>query len=322
MHIPDGFLDAKTALGTGAAAVCGLAVAVRQVRTSLPPRKVPLLGLSAAFVFAAQMLNFPVLGGTSGHLIGGTLAALLLGPGPAVIVMTAVLLVQCFVFGDGGVTALGANIINMAIVAPLVGFASARAVESILQSQRGLVAGAAFGAWCSIVAAAISCAAQLALSGIVAWRMVFTAMAGIHMIIGLGEGLITALVLASVLQMRPELLGDSAAGQTHARSGAILIGLAAAVGLAAFVGPFASPLPDGLEKVAEKLGFASAATPSPVLAAPVPEYELPGLGSPVIAVAIGGALGTVLVFVLSLLLARLLVPGRTPGRDQVRDLTA
>jgi len=315
VHIPDGFLDAKTALGTGAAAVCGLAVAVRHVRTSLPPRKVPLLGLSAAFVFAAQMLNFPVLGGTSGHLIGGTLAALLLGPGPAVVVMTAVLLVQCFVFGDGGVTALGANIINMAIVAPLVGFAGARAVQLLLPSQRGLIAGSAFGAWCSIVAAAISCAAQLALSGIVAWQTVFTAMAGIHMIIGLGEGVITALVLASVLQMRPELLDDHAAVPTHARGRAISIGLAAAVGLAVFVGPFASTLPDGLEKVAEKLGFASVATPSPLLTAPVPEYELPGLASPVIAVAIGGALGTVLVFVLSLLLARLLVPKRRSRQD-------
>lgn len=306
MHIPDGFLDAKTAIGSGVAAATGLAVAVRQIRTSLPQRKVPLLGVAAAFIFAAQMLNFPVVGGTSGHLVGGTLAALLLGLSPAVVVMTAVLIVQCFVFGDGGVTALGANVFNMAIVAPLFGYIGVRAVRFILPSERGLIAGAAFGGWCSIVAAAISCAAQLALSGIVAWQLVFPAMAGIHMLIGLGEGLITALVLASVLQMRPELLDDSVPAANRASRSVVWLGLVVAIGLALFIAPVASPLPDGLEKVATKLGFASAAAPTPQLTAPVHDYALPGIGSPTIAVALGGAIGTVVVFVFSMLLARLL----------------
>ncbi len=308
MHIPDGFLDAKTAVATGVAAAAGLAVAVRHVRTTLPQRKVPLLGVAAAFIFAAQMLNFPVIGGTSGHLIGGTLAALLLGLAPAVIVMATVLIVQCFVFGDGGVTALGANVFNMALVVPLVGFIGARTVRFLLPSQRGLIAGAAFGAWCSIVAAATSCAAQLALSGIVNWQMVFPAMAGIHMIIGLGEALITTLVLASVLQMRPELLDNTVAEANRVRGSIVLLGLVVAIGLALFVGPVASPLPDGLEKVADKLGFASAATESSPIVAPLHDYALPGVGSPAFAVALGGAIGTVVVFVFSVLLARALVP--------------
>src|SRR5512146_2945908 len=115
MHIPDGFLDTKTAAATGAIAALGLGVALRQARFHLPPRRVPLLGLAAAFVFAAQMLNFPIGGGTSGHLVGGVLAAALLGPSAAVVVLSAVLLVQCFMFADGGVLALGANVFNMAI---------------------------------------------------------------------------------------------------------------------------------------------------------------------------------------------------------------
>ena len=116
MHIPDGFLDAKVAVTTGVLATAGLGFALRQARRTLPPRRVPLLGLAAAFIFAAQMLNFPVAGGTSGHMIGAVLAAVLLSPSAAVIVLSAVLIVQCLVFADGGLSALGANIFNMGIV--------------------------------------------------------------------------------------------------------------------------------------------------------------------------------------------------------------
>src|SRR5512147_218372 len=138
MHIPDGFLDAKTALATGALAAAGLGLALRDARRSLPPRKVPLMGLSAAFIFAAQMLNFPVAGGTSGHLVGAVLASVLLGPSAAIVVMTAVLLIQCLLFADGGLLALGANLFNMAIVAVLGGHAVYRAVRRVLPDRRGL----------------------------------------------------------------------------------------------------------------------------------------------------------------------------------------
>ena len=123
MHIPDGFLDTKTIVATSALAVVGVAVAWRRVRSEVPPQRVPLLGVAAAFVFAAQMLNFPVAGGTSGHLIGATLVAILLGPGAATIVIAAVLLVQCFLFADGGILALGANVFNMALLGVISGYA-------------------------------------------------------------------------------------------------------------------------------------------------------------------------------------------------------
>src|SRR3990172_1784829 len=139
MHIPDGFLDAKTAAGAGALALVGLSLALRQARLHLPPRRVPLMGLTAAFVFAGQMVNFPVAGGTSGHLLGATLTAVLVGPSAAVVVLAAVLIVQCFLFADGGVTALGANLVNLALVAPLGGYGVFRAVRPLAAGRRGTV---------------------------------------------------------------------------------------------------------------------------------------------------------------------------------------
>jgi len=142
MHIPDGFLDAKTLALTGALSAGGLAVAARQVNRTLPRNKIPLMGLGAAFVFAAQMLNFPVAGGTSGHLLGGVLAAVLLGPGAAAIVIACVLLVQALLFSDGGVLALGANIFNMAFIGAMVGYTIYRVVFRFLPGLRGRIAAA------------------------------------------------------------------------------------------------------------------------------------------------------------------------------------
>lgn len=300
MHIPDGFVDVKTALGAGVLAVAGLGLAMRQVQRELPPRKMPLLGVASAFIFAAQMLNFPVAGGTSGHLIGAVLAAVLLGPAAAVVAMTAVLVVQTFLFQDGGVSALGANVFNMGVLAPVMGYGVYRLVRPAI----GTLAAAAFAGWCSTVAAAASCAGQLALSGTVAWGVVLPAMVGIHMLIGIGEAVITALVLVSVMKARPELLSGA-----DTPVGAVMpVGLVVALGLALFVAPFASPLPDGLEKVAEHLGFAARAAETPLLPAPIPDYEVPGIGSPAVATALAGLVGTVVVFGLCLLLGRMLMP--------------
>src|ERR1035437_2042229 len=140
MHIPDGFLDFKTLALTGALSAGGLAVAARQVNRTLPRNKIPLMGLGAAFVFAAQMLNFPVAGGTSGHLLGGVLAGVLLGPGAAVRVIACVLLVQALLFSDGGVLALGANFFNMAFVGAVAGHAIYRLARRLLPGPRGRIA--------------------------------------------------------------------------------------------------------------------------------------------------------------------------------------
>jgi cobalt/nickel transport system permease protein len=308
MHIPDGFLDGKTAIASAAIATVGLGVAVRHVKQTLTARRVPLIGLAAAFVFAAQMLNFPVVGGTSGHLMGAVLTAVILGPSAAVIVMSSVLILQCLMFADGGITALGANIFNMALVAPLIGYAIYRLVcRTLGDTFRAKLTGIAFASWCSTVVAAVACAGELALSGTARWNVVITAMAGIHAIIGLGEALITTLVIVSIARLRPDLLEDSAGPEVKPAYGHVLAyGLIVAFGLALFVAPFASSWPDGLEKVAETLGFSEAATEHAILSSPIPDYQVPGIGSSMISTVLAGLVGTVIVFILSYALARLL----------------
>ncbi|HNX49185.1 MAG TPA: energy-coupling factor ABC transporter permease, partial [Thermoanaerobaculaceae bacterium] len=184
MHIPDGFLDARTAVTAGILAAAGLGIALRQARTHLPQRRVPLLGITAAFVFAAQMVNFPVAGGTSGHLIGAVLAAVLLGPSAGVVVISAVLIVQCLMFADGGISALGANILNMGVLGVVGGWAIYDLVSRAVRGLFGRILAAGFAAWCSTMIAAVACAGELAVSGTVGWSVVLPAMAGVHALIG------------------------------------------------------------------------------------------------------------------------------------------
>ncbi len=307
MHIPDGFIDVPTAVTTGVLSALGLGYALRRVRKTLAASSVPLLGLSAAFVFAAQMLNFPVAGGTSGHLVGAVLVAVLLGPAAAVVVMSAVLILQCLLFADGGVTALGANVFNMAILAPGVGYATYRAIQRVFPGERGRLVGTAFGSWLSTVAAAVSCAGQLALSGIVPWRLVLPAMAGVHMLIGLGEALITTLVVAAVFRVRPDLFDGERERERAPRVRDVLVyGALVTVGLVVFVAPFASSWPDGLEKVAATLGFEHRAAEVVPLHAPLPDYAVPGVDSVALTTILAGLAGTVVAFFLSYLLARAL----------------
>jgi cobalt/nickel transport system permease protein len=307
MHIPDGFLDARTAVAAAALSAAGVGLALRRVRRELPPRKVPLLGLSAAFLFTAQMLNFPVVAGTSGHLVGGVLVAALLGPSAAIVVLTTVIIVQCFLFQDGGISALGANVFNMALLGAAGGYAVYRAIGVVLPGPRGQVTAVAFAGWCSAVLAAVGCAGQLAWSGTVSWNAAFPAMAGIHMLIGVGEGLIGALVFLAVGRARPDVIGDAVGPDSGLRGGGILgYGLLAASGLAVFLAPFASPWPDGLESVAARLGFEHAAS-APVIPAPAPDYRVPGLAWAPGATAIAAVAGAVVVFLLAFWLGRLLV---------------
>lgn len=321
MHIPDGFVDARTALATGALSVASLGFALRCARTNLPPRRVPLLGLAAAFIFAAQMLNFPVAGGTSGHLIGAALAAVLLGPAAAVVVMSAVVVLQCFVFADGGVTALGANVFNMAVVAPVTAFAVHRLAARLAGRAGGVwLPGVALAAWASTVAASIACAGQLAFSGTVAWRAAFPAMAGIHAVIAIGEALITVLVVSAVRRARPELLDASLQPHLLPRlRETVAFGLLVSLGLVVFVAPFASAWPDGLEKVAATLGFEHRASASPVLPAPLPDYTVPGIASASFATIVAGVAGTLALFALVWAAARALRPASSAAAPAKAD---
>ncbi len=319
MHIPDGFLDTKTIAATTALSAAGIAVALRRVGAGVQPRRVPLIGLAAAFVFAAQMLNFPVAGGTSGHLIGAVLSAVLLGPGAGIIAMASVLVVQCLVFADGGLLALGSNIFNMAIMGTLAGYGVYRGVRRLVPGTRGLLMAAAFGAWCSTVLAAICCAGELAWSGTADWRAAFPAMATVHMLIGIGEGAITALVLSAIIRTRPDLLHDGTGGLGAPSAGWVAYGVLVSLGLVLFVAPFASPWPDGLEHVAARLGFENEATITPLLPSPLADYQVPGIGSPVAATVAAGIAGTVIAFLLSYVLARMLVPRPLPRRADLGE---
>ncbi|MBA4387857.1 MAG: hypothetical protein C0404_07740 [Verrucomicrobia bacterium] len=305
MHIPDGYLDARTALATATLAAAGVALALRSAERHLPPRRVPLIGLTAAFVFAAQLLNFPVLGGTSGHLMGAVLAAVLLGPAAAVLVMTAVLVLQALVFADGGITTLGANLFNMALVAPVAGHGVYRLTIRLAgNTSRGRLAATAFAAWCSTLLASAACAAELALSHTAAWDVVFPAMTGIHMLIAVGEALITTLVVRTILIERPGLVGDQAGSiRTPMPGGVVVQGILVAIVLAAAIAPFACSWPDGLEKVASTLGFEHKAT-RPLLTTPFADYRIPWIVSPAFSTAVAGAAGTLLAFFAAHLLAR------------------
>ncbi len=297
MHIPDGFLDAKTAVTTGVLAVAGLGLALRRVRQTLPPQQVPLLGLAAAFIFAAQMLNFPVGVGVSGHLLGGALAAALLGPAAAVIAMSAVLVLQCLLFSDGGVTALGANLFNMALAAPVAAWLVYRSLARVLDRRLAV----ALAAWLSTLTAALLCAGELAWSGRVGWQLVFPALGGVHALIGIGEALITALILGAIVAARPELLETSVATP---RRDVLGLGLLLSLGLVLFIAPFACPWPDGLEKVAAQLGFEQHG--STLLKSPLADYAVPGLKWEGLGTIVSGVIGTLAVFALAWAVVRMM----------------
>lgn len=209
MHVPDGFLSLPVSAATGAVAVAGIALALRGANRELNERTAPLAGLAATFVFAAQMVNFPVGAGTSGHLIGGALAAVLVGPWTATLVLTVVTVVQALLFADGGLTALGTNVLLLAIVAVWVGWWGASLVRRLMPTAKRVVPLAgAIGAFLSVPAAALVFTGLYALGGAVPVPMGALAgtMLGVHALIGIGEAAITFGVLAAVVASRPDLV--------------------------------------------------------------------------------------------------------------------
>jgi cobalt/nickel transport system permease protein len=209
VHIPDGFINGATSAGFGIAAAGGLGAAVKQTGKYLNERQVPLAGLVAAFVFAAQMVNFPVTAGVSGHLLGGVLAAILIGPWAGFVVLSVVLIVQGFLFADGGLSALGLNIINMALIGAVGGYAIYRLILRLLPAdRRGVTVAAGIAAGISVPLAAMGFVLEYALGGTasVSVGTVFTAMLSTHILIGIGEGLITALVVGTVVNSRADLV--------------------------------------------------------------------------------------------------------------------
>ncbi|WP_433512822.1 energy-coupling factor ABC transporter permease [Nonomuraea sp. CA-143628] len=290
VHVPDGFFNAAVSVSAGAVAAAGLAVCLRGARRELDDRTAPMAGLVAAFIFAVQMLNFPVAAGTSGHLLGGALAAILVGPYTGVLCMAVVLLVQCVFFADGGLTALGINITIMGIVTVLVGWGVFRLVARLAKGKGGVTVAAFLAALVSVPSAALVFSALFWVGGTAPIEVsaVAAAMGSVHVLIGIGEGVITALTVGAVLAVRPDLVygarglttplvlrgAEPATVGTTVTVGAeeepvaarsplrafLLGGLGLTLVLAGIVSFFASSSPDGLEAVAENHGFLGQAT--------------------------------------------------------------
>lgn len=297
LHIPDGFLNLPISLLFWLITIALVSIALRRSR-KLNEHQLPLMGIMAAFIFAAQMINFPVLGGTSGHLLGGTLAAITLGPWAGMLVMTSVIGVQALLFQDGGLLAMGANIFNMGLLTAIIGYGLYRMLSQ--RSERLRLVGAGLAAWLSVVAGALLTALQLWLSGTSPLQIVMPAMLGIHVLIGIGEALITVAALTFILRTRPDLLDESA--QQSGRGW--IIGGALTTLTVVLLAPFASADPDGLERVAEDLGFLQRGQDAPYQL--IPDYSFPLLGETSLSTIVAGIVGLVIVAMLTIAAARLI----------------
>ena len=293
MHIPDGFLSVIVSVVFWLISVIVIGVALRKTSRELVDREVALMGVLAAAIFAGQMLNFSVTGGTSGHFLGAALATILLGPWPAVLVLTSVVSVQALLFQDGGILALGANIFNMAIIGVFVAYAVFTLIQRLLKGQAwGIFVAGFVSAWLSILLASMSCALQLAVSGTSPANIAIPAMGAIHALIGIGEGLITASALVFIYNTRKDLLK---LGETKLLSNkTILISGSLIALILAVLSPLASSYPDGLERVAEEYGFIKHAQAA--LFKLIPDYTMPGISNPALATIAAGVLGTIIVF--------------------------
>lgn len=317
MHVPDGFIDAPTSAVTGVVAAGALAVSLRGARRELDERTAPLAGLVAAFIFAVQMLNFPVAAGTSGHLLGGALAAILVGPYTAVLCVSVVLLMQGVLFADGGLTALGVNITDMAITTTVVAYAVFRGLLAVLPRRRRSVTVASFvAALVSVPAAAVVFTLIYAIGGTtdVSIGKVATAMVGVHVLIGIGEAVITALTVGAVIAVRPDLVhgarglrqrlrlrvnGDlvdapAPAAPVAARTSRRTLwvtGLVTSLVLAGFVSFYASASPDGLEKVAHDKGIDKKAEKHAASDSPLADYGVKDVSDARLSGGLAGVIG-------------------------------
>jgi cobalt/nickel transport system permease protein len=300
MHIPDGFLSVAVSIAFWVVSLITVGYALRRVSRDLGERQVPLMGVLAACIFAGQMLNFSVTGGTSGHLLGAAIATVLLGPWAAILVLTSVVGIQALIFQDGGLLALGANIFNMGVVGVMVAYFVYRTVQRLASGKSwGIFVGGFVAGWSSIFIASLACALQLALSGTSPANLAVPAMGGIHALIGIGEGLITVGALAFLYAARRDLFR---AGQAQpASSKAVWIAGLVIAGVLAVVSPLASSHPDGLEWVAEQRGFLDVAH-NPLYTI-IPDYALPGVSNQALATILAGIIGMLIVFGVALAVA-------------------
>ncbi|MFB7172545.1 energy-coupling factor ABC transporter permease [Streptomyces sp. NPDC056254] len=322
MHVPDGFINAPVSVAAGVAAAAAVAVSLRGARRELDERTAPLAGLVAAFIFAVQMLNFPVAAGTSGHLLGGALAAILVGPYTGVLCVSVVLLMQGILFADGGLTALGVNITVMGVVTVVTAHLLFRGLLRVLPPTRRAVTAAGFvAALLSVPASAAAFTALYAVGGTtdVPLGKVLTAMLGVHVLIGIGEGVITAATVGAVIAVRPDLVhgarglaaplklrvdgvlvdapaaAPAAAASAGAGAGSTkkvwATGLVTALVLAGFVSFYASAAPDGLEKVAADKGIDEKVQEHAAAGSPLADYGVEDVDDARLSGGLAGVIG-------------------------------
>lgn len=294
LHIPDGYLNTPVALVGWVLAIVLIGWALRQTKQQLGERQVPLMGILAAFIFAAQMLNFPVAGGTSGHMLGGALAAVILGPWAATLIMTCVVAIQALLFQDGGLLVLGWNILNMGVFTAFTGYFTYQIVRKLMGTNKRAVLVAGFaGGWLSVMVGASATAIELVASGTSPLNVALPAMAGIHILIGIGEGLITLAALAFIAQSRPDILNVGEQPPATRSAAWVWVGLSIALVVTLF-SPLASGSPDGLEWVAEEEGFADAGEdPSYQI---LPDYTVPLVENENVTTILAGIIGVIIVF--------------------------
>jgi cobalt/nickel transport system permease protein len=309
LHIPDGFLSLAISVIFWLVTIALLAIATRRTQNELGERQIPLMGIMAAFIFAAQMINFPVAGGTSGHMLGGALAAIVLGPWAGMLVMASVIGLQALLFQDGGLLVMGANIFNMGLLTALIGYGLYRSVAGQSRGVRLTVAGVA--AWLSVMVGALATALQLWLSGTSPLAIVMPAMLGVHALIGIGEALITVAALAFIMQTRPNLLEPTAV-KARGGYGWVIAGVAIVL-IVVLLAPLASANPDGLERVAEDLNFIGLGADAPY--AILPDYTIPFLGETSLSTIVAGTVGALVVAAVAVGVGRLLRRPAKPATE-------
>ncbi len=301
MHIPDGFLSIPVAGILWLVSLVFIFIALKKAGKEIDKSRMPLIGVLAAAIFAGQMLNFSVSGGTSGHLLGAALAVLLVGPWPAVLVMTSVVVVQALVFQDGGILTLGANLFNMAVVGMAVAYFVSSLFRRWFGDKRWATLLTAFAAgWLSIFIASLAAALELAFSGTSPANVAIPAMGGIHALIGIGEGLITLGAVSLLMASKPQLVDQTS--KANIKSSLVwVVGMVFTVILLVF-SPLASSKPDGLEWVAEKLGFLIMAQDASYHI--IPDYVLPGIQNEALATIFAGVIGVLIVIAVVMLLTK------------------
>ena len=295
MHIPNGMLQGGICPVTAVVSIVGIGVVGFKAFFAEHKPSTAKFAAITALIFAGQMMNFSISGGTSGHLIGGVLVVVLLGVPFGILSMALVVAIQCLVFSDGGFTVLGANILNMAIIGAGLGGVIRNVFAKRLPSNSlQYMVGLGFAAWLAVMMAAFACSMELAISGTIPFRTVIGAMLGTHALIGIGEGLITVVVCLA--------LASKSVNISQKRS--VVVPLMASGIIATILSPFASGLPDGLEWVAQKYTFLHEAAPTFV--SPLPDYAVPAISNEVLTTGLAGIIGVIITFFIAWIVARFL----------------